>query len=82
MKVTYDAEVGGDTWYVYFEPERYRMVGYRFYHDEARGDGEYIVLEGEHAIGGMRIPARRSWYVNADGRYLGTDELIGDRSVR
>ena len=39
-KVTYDAEVGSDIWYFYFDPESFKMVGYQFFHDEAKGDGE------------------------------------------
>jgi hypothetical protein len=77
IRVTYDAEVGGDTWYFYFAPETAELVGCRFYHDESLNDGEYIVFEGLVESGGMRLPARRSWYVNADDRFLGSDELSG-----
>ena len=75
VRVTYDADVGGDTWYFYFSPDTAELVGCRFYHDEAANDGEYIVFEGEVESGGLRLPARRSWYMNADDRYLGTDEI-------
>lgn len=54
------------------------MIGYRFYHDEAAGDGEYILLSGERAVRGMRIPVERRWFTNADDRYLGTDTLVDD----
>ena len=76
LKVTYDAAVGEDIWYFYFNPETYAMVGYRFYHDEAANDGEYIVLEGMEIQNGLRIPKNRTWYTNADNRLLGTDYLI------
>ncbi len=72
LKVTYE---GGDTWYVYVDPERYALVGCRFYHDEAAHDGEYIVFEGEVEAGGLRLPRTRAWYTNQDGRYLGTDTV-------
>lgn len=75
VRVTYDAEVGSDTWYFYLDPQSHRMVGYRFYHDEAANDGEYIVLEGEYQLGGLRIPQTRSWYTNDAGTHLGTDVL-------
>lgn len=78
IKVTYDPEVGGDTWYFYFEPTQARMVGYRFYHDEAANDGEYITLSDEFTVGQMRLPARRQWFVNADDRFLGEDILVGE----
>jgi hypothetical protein len=76
LKVTYDEAVGSDTWYFYFNPNTYAMEGYRFYHDEAKNDGEYIVLTGMSIKNGMRIPKDRAWYVNADDRLLGTDYLI------
>jgi len=47
VKVTYDPEVGADIWYFYFDPATYAMIGYRFYHDEAANDGEYILLSEE-----------------------------------
>lgn len=76
-RVTYDQEVGGDTWLFYADPETYEMVGYRFFHDEAKGDGEYIVLEGLYEVGGMRLPKRRTWYTNLEDELLGTDEIVG-----
>ena len=77
VRVTYEEDVGSDTWYFYLDPLSYRMVGYRFYHDEAANDGEYIVLRDEYQLGGLRIPQSRSWYRNDDGSYLGTDVLRG-----
>lgn len=73
IRVTYDAEVGGDTWYFYFDPQSAALVGCRFYHDEAANDGEYIVLDGLIEADGMRLPQRRRWYVNADDDFLGED---------
>ena len=75
VRVTYDEAVGSDTWYFYFDPQTYALVGYRFYHDEAANDGEYIVLKGETEAAGMRIPTTRSWFTNAEGRHLGDDIL-------
>ena len=76
LKVTYDEKVGSDIWYFYFHPETYAMVGYRFYHDEAKNDGEYILLNGMSIQNGLRIPKDRAWFVNADNRLLGTDFLV------
>lgn len=76
LKVTYDEQVGSDTWYFYFNPNTYAMIGYRFYHDEAKNDGEYIVLTGMSIDNGMRVPKDRAWYVNEDDRLLGTDYLV------
>jgi len=76
LAVTYEPETGGDTWYFYFDPATARAVGYRFYHDPATNDGEYIVLEGEVEAGGVRFPRRQTWYMNDDDELLGSDELI------
>lgn len=77
IQVTYDPEVGGDIWYFYFDPDTYALSAYRFYHDESANDGEYILLEGEETHSGIRFPAKRSWYINADHRFLGYDQLLG-----
>lgn len=75
LRVTYDEPVGSDTWYVYLDPETAALVGYRFYHDEAVGDGEWIVVDGEAEDEGLRLPRVRRWYTNADDTYLATDTL-------
>ena len=75
LTVTYDESVGSDIWYFYFDPTNYRLVGYRFYHDESKNDGEYITLEDEYLVGKMRLPKIRKWYMNVDQKYLGTDIL-------
>jgi uncharacterized protein DUF6503 len=76
LKVTYDEAVGSDIWYFYFSPETYAMIGYRFYHDEAVNDGEYITLEGMSIQNGFRVPKDRAWYTNKEDKLLGTDYLI------
>ena len=76
VRVTYDPEVGGDTWYFYFHPDTARMVGYRFYHDESANDGEYIHLDGEIENNGLRLPAKRSWFFHSNDEFLGEDEAV------
>ena len=76
VRVTYDPEVGGDTWYFYFHPDTARLLGYRFYHDESKNDGEYIHLEGEIENGGLRLPAKRSWFFHSSDEFLGEDEAV------
>ncbi len=76
IKVTYEAKVGKDTWYFYFNPTTYALEGYRFYHDESKNDGEYITLEGLETIQGIKIPKTRAWYVNKDDKFLGKDILL------
>lgn len=75
LKVTYEPEVGSDTWYFYFDTETFALKQYQFFHNEAKNDGEYIILEEEIEIGGIRMPKKRSWYYNSDQTYLGTDHL-------
>lgn len=76
LRITYDESVGKDIWYFYFSPDTYAMIGYRFYHDEAKNDGEYIVLEDMIIEKGLRIPQNRKWYTNAEDKLLGTDFLV------
>lgn len=75
LKVNYDPEVGKDVWYFYFDPATYALIGYRFYHDEAANDGEYITLEGEAQVGKLRLPKERKWYMHKDDKFLGSDIL-------
>jgi len=77
IKVTYDPGVGNDIWYFYFHPKTYALVGYRFYHDEAANDGEYILLLGEQESNGVKIPKSRKWYTHKDDKFLGADILEG-----
>jgi hypothetical protein len=75
LKVTYEKEVGKDTWYFYFNPSTYAMEVYQFFHDESKNDGEYILLSGIETINGIKMPKKRAWYYNKDNTYLGTDIL-------
>lgn len=75
LKVTYEKVVGSDIWYFYFDPSTYKMEVYQFFHDEAKNDGEYILLSDEVTINGIKMPKIRAWYTNAENKYLGTDIL-------
>ena len=75
VRVTYDPEVGTDTWYFYIDPRSFALVGYRFYHDETANDGEYIILDRIIEGDGMRLPKVRSWYRNDNDELVGTDTL-------
>ena len=75
LRVTYKPEVGEDTWYFYFDQTTYALKRYQFFHDESKNDGEYIVLDQELLVNGIKIPKNRSWYYNNDDRYLGIDIL-------
>ena len=75
LKTTYTQDVGKDIWYFYFDPTTYAMEVYQFYHDEAKNDGEYILLSGTAEVNGIKMPKTRAWYYNKDNKYLGTDIL-------
>lgn len=65
-----------DIWYIYLTPESYRLAAYKFYQDEANQKGEIIYLSGEREIGGLRIPANRTWYRTEKPEFLATDKLV------
>ena len=79
LKVSYKEPVGHDTWYFYFHPQTYALIGYRFYHDESKNDGEYITLEDEVVVKGIRLPRDRKWYFNIDDKFLGTDYILSGK---
>ena len=80
-RVTYDAEVGKDIWYFYFARETNEMIGYQFFHDEEKGDGEYILLSELMEVNGMKIPKNRAWYTNPDSTLLGTDHMLNTTAL-
>ncbi|MGJ8744235.1 DUF6503 family protein [Polaribacter sp.] len=74
LKVTYNKEVGKDTWYFYFNPKTYAMEVYQFFKD-TKDSGEYIMLSGLEIINQIKMPKSRAWYYNKNDTYLGTDLL-------
>ncbi|MGC1203921.1 MAG: DUF6503 family protein [Flavobacteriaceae bacterium] len=80
LKVNYDASVGSDVWYFYFNPTTYAMEIYQFFKTYENGEvkpdsGEYILLTKEAKINTIKMPKIRAWYYNKDDKYLGTDIL-------
>ena len=75
LKVSYEKNVGGDTWYFFFDQKTYALKQYQFYHDESKNDGEYILLEDELIVEGIKMPKNRSWYYNSNDQFLGVDRL-------
>lgn len=75
LKITYDENVGKDTWYFYFDPDSYAMEVYQFFHDESKNDGEYILLSEIENVARIKMPKIRKWYYNSDDTHLGTDVL-------
>lgn len=80
LQVNYNAEVGKDIWYFYFNPKTYAMEMYQFYKTDSIGQvdtntGEYIILNDIKTVNGIKIPKVRTWYYNKDDKYLATDNL-------
>lgn len=75
VSVSYDRGVGNDLWFFYFNPNNYALVGYKFYHDNGKGKGEYITLKDYELVFGINIPKTRKWYAAQDSTFLGTDTL-------
>ena len=75
LQVKYEEGIGKDVWYFYFDPKTYAMEIYQFYHDEAKNDGEYILLTEEESFSGIKFPKNRAWYQNTDKKFLATDKL-------
>jgi hypothetical protein len=76
LRVIYDKSVGSDTWYFYLDRANCALVGHRFYHDEAAGDGEYAVLSEEVTGGGLRLPRVRKWYRNQGNELFITHTIL------
>lgn len=75
LQVTFDPAVGKDNWFFYLNPETYAMQAYKFNHGSPES-GEYILLEQEETVQGIKIPKVRKWYLNKNNKYLGTDTLL------
>lgn len=75
LEVDFDPSVGSDNWFFYFEPKTFVMKAYSFNHGDPTS-GEYILLEEEEIVEGIKMPKIRKWYWNKNKEYIGTDILI------
>ena len=75
FRVSYDSTIGKDNWYFYCDPQTSALKAYRFNHGKPES-GEYILLEDEINVGGVKLPKIRKWYWNKDNKYIGTDNLL------
>ncbi|WGD36122.1 DUF6503 family protein [Olleya sp. YS] len=80
LKVTYNATVGKDIWYFYFNTKTYAMEVYQFFKTDKNGienpeSGEYILLSDAEIVSDIKMPKVRAWYYNKDDKFLGTDIL-------
>lgn len=75
IRVSYDPAVGSDNWFFYCDAETSAMKAYKFNHGKPES-GEYILLDQELIVDGVKLPKIRKWYLNKDNKYLGTDNLI------
>ncbi len=75
LQVNYDAAVGKDNWFFYLNPQTYAMQAYQFNHGKPE-TGEYILLDQEVTVQGIKLPKVRKWYLNKNNKYLGTDIIL------
>jgi hypothetical protein len=75
IRVSYDPAVGKDNWFFYCDAKTSALKAYRFNHGKSES-GEYILLEEELDVNGIKLPKIRKWYWNKDNQYIGTDNLI------
>ena len=75
MPVAYDSAVGNDQWFFYLDPETAAMEAYSFHWGDPEG-GEYVLLDEELTVNGIKIPKVRKWYFTKGDQYLGTDTLL------
>ena len=77
LRVTYAADVGSDVWDFFMDTETSALVGCRFFHDEAKQDGEFIAFDGMiEGPYGLRLPKDRRWHMNTDGEFIALDEIV------
>lgn len=75
MEVNYEPGVGNDSWSFYFNPETAAMEAYSFDWGDPEA-GEYVLLNEELVVNGIKLPKVRKWYFTKEDQYLGTDALI------
>jgi hypothetical protein len=75
LQVNYAEGVGKDNWFFYLDPDTYAMQAYRFNYGNPES-GEYILLEQEETVQGIKLPKVRKWYWNKSNAYIGTDTLL------
>ncbi len=75
LRASFEESTGTDTWTFYFEPGTAELIGCRFDRADPSRDGETLVFDEFVSVQGVRLPARRKWYMNADREFLGEDVL-------
>lgn len=75
MEVRYAPAVGNDSWSFYLNPTTAAMEAYSFHWGDPEA-GEYVLLNDELIVNGIKLPKVRKWYFTKGDQYLGTDTLI------
>lgn len=75
VKVTYDPEVGKDTWQFYFHPESNELVLCEFTKDGTFQNGETIELNNKVKHQKMILPGQLVWYVLPDRPLLAEENI-------
>ena len=80
IKAAYDKGEGeSEIWEFFFNPETFALQAYQFYGSNHPEHGEYLLLEDEVDINGIKLPRKKAWYDRIDDKYLGTDEIVEAR---
>ncbi|GLR16845.1 DUF6503 family protein [Portibacter lacus] len=75
VKVTYDPEIGSDTWLFYFHPKTSVLELVEFSKDGTFQSGETIELNNKIKYQKMLLPGQLKWLVLPDRRFLAEENI-------
>ncbi|MCP9234704.1 DUF6503 family protein [Lewinella sp. JB7] len=79
LRVNYPKSGGTvETWEFFFDPATYALGAYQFYRSDNPQGGEYLLLDGEIEIGGVRMVETKEWYLRENDELLGSDIVGGE----
>lgn len=76
VTVSFEEGIGTDRWFFYFDQSTYLLNGYKFIHDSAKNDGEFIFLENYHSYNGILYPRIKKWHWNQTEQHFRTDKIM------
>jgi hypothetical protein len=77
LTVNYPKEGGTtETWNFFFNPVTHALGAYQFYRSDKPEGGEYLLLDGEIEVNGIKLIKERAWFYRENDRHLATDVLI------
>ncbi len=76
VKVTYQPEVGSDTWLFYFDKKTYELQIAEFSKDGSFNSGETIEINNKLKFQKMLLPGQLVWYVLPERPFLAEENII------